>query len=272
MDQWASVAVAVAAIGISALIVKKVLGGARPPPHSKDVLYLHQFSAWEFGPNASPPCMKAETFLRLAKIPYESRTDMKTCKTGTWPWAELNGETICDSQNIIETCTKHFNVQLGPKLTNHQQCVQTALRRVLEQSTYFHLVRDRWVDQFELLLKYYNIPGLPAIIKKLACGYFRKNIIKMLNLQGSGDMSQDEYHAAYVADVKCVAEFLGDQKYIFGDEVTELDCTVFAFLANIAVPEFPSPARDYVRGNKKLMAYIRRVADRAFPECEALKV
>jgi hypothetical protein len=32
-------------------------------------------------------------------------------------------------------------------------------------------------------------------------------------------------------------------------------------LANIAVPEFPSPARDYVRGNKKLMAYIRRVAD-----------
>ena len=42
--------------------------------YPRDVVILHQLGRAPLTPNLSPFCLKLETYLRMAKIPYQVRT------------------------------------------------------------------------------------------------------------------------------------------------------------------------------------------------------
>lgn len=72
----------------------------------KDVVVLHGFPEGVTCPNISPFVLKLETYLRMAKIPYEvDKTDPISVK-GKSPWITLNGEHIADSQLCVEYLAK----------------------------------------------------------------------------------------------------------------------------------------------------------------------
>src|SRR5215470_14397806 len=70
---------------------------------SEDMIKLHQGQRWRNLPNLSPPCVKLETWLRMAAIPYESAPpDLAEAPKGKVPFIEDAGVKMGDSTLIVE--------------------------------------------------------------------------------------------------------------------------------------------------------------------------
>ena len=68
------------------------------------MITLYQFSPVWGLPNTSPFCLKVETYLRMTEVPYEIKFVMDPRKSpkGKLPVIKMNGETIPDSELIID--------------------------------------------------------------------------------------------------------------------------------------------------------------------------
>src|SRR6185295_19040355 len=70
---------------------------------SEDMIKLHQGQRWRKLPNMSPPCVKLETWLRMAEIPYEmAPPDLAEAPKGKVPFIEDAGVKMGDSTLIVE--------------------------------------------------------------------------------------------------------------------------------------------------------------------------
>jgi hypothetical protein len=87
--------------------------------------------------NASPPCLKLETFLRMAKIPYKPVHGWKPSTKGKMPWIEYKGNAVADSNFGIQYLSKEFGVDVNEHLNAEQKAVATAFLVMLEENTYW---------------------------------------------------------------------------------------------------------------------------------------
>lgn len=101
------------------------------------VVLLHQSKRHSTVVNLSPPCLKLETFLRIAKIPYECDFSSKKSSKGKMPWIEYNGQEVADSSFCIEFLSKEFEVDVDGHLTKEEKGLATAIRVMLEENTYW---------------------------------------------------------------------------------------------------------------------------------------
>ncbi len=72
------------------------------------MIQLHQYSPMFGIPNPSPFCMKLETWLRMAGLPFEvvRVVDPRKGPKGKVPWIDDGNQTIADSGFIIEYLEK----------------------------------------------------------------------------------------------------------------------------------------------------------------------
>ncbi|MFH4983305.1 hypothetical protein AB6A40_010014 [Gnathostoma spinigerum] len=99
------------AVGAVALVVyipfRYWLNRPRSTPIKKDfkegMVYLYQFPRFKNIPSISPFCLKLETWLRMADIPYENITCCFKTRSleGTLPFVEYNGVEHPDSALAI---------------------------------------------------------------------------------------------------------------------------------------------------------------------------
>ena len=87
--------------------------------------------------NPSPPCLKLETWLRMAKIPYKSIYGFNPSTKGKLPWIEYKGKAVADSYFCIQFLSKEFEVDLDEHLTAEQKGLATAFTVMLEENTYW---------------------------------------------------------------------------------------------------------------------------------------
>ena len=235
-------------------------------------LTLHQppTRPWATG-NLSPFCIKLETYLRIAEIPYKvgkfSRGD---APKGKIPYVRLDGKFLGDSQLVIEELEHRLVAENKPALDGGLSPRDAALarlaRRTIEEGFYFHFVYLRWGlddgfaavrDEFKKLM-----PGFVASL-------IRRNVRKKLDGQGTGRHSHDEVMAIGAADFDAIAELLGDGPYFFGDAPRVIDCTLFAFLE--AVLGFPvdSPIKARIAAHANLVAYRARIRERWWRDLES---
>ena len=68
------------------------------------MITLYQFPPVWGLPNASPFCMKVETYLRMTGLPYQFArgADIRKAPKGKFPVIEDNGKIIPDSSFIVE--------------------------------------------------------------------------------------------------------------------------------------------------------------------------
>ena len=96
------------------------------------MIVLHQFAP-AFGlPNASPFCMKVETWLRIAGLPFtlDNRASPLKAPKGKLPYIDDDGETVADSGMIIANLVRKHGVDPDAKLDAHQRAVATAFTRL----------------------------------------------------------------------------------------------------------------------------------------------
>ena len=220
------------------LVAKKVLRWkkqaalrAERAAMKQDVVYLYMFPPWEHGLSVSSPCVKVLAFMRLAQIPYEAiyTMDASNSPSGRLPYIVLNGEATCESTFIIERLKKHFKVDPDSWLSPEQCARGLAARRLLEDNMNWCEERFMVVDNAECMFRTFAKDlHAPKILVKIMFRRVRKNIINVLNTQGTGDLTNEQYHAMWLQDIVAFETLLGTKKFLLGDKPTSYDCSALA--------------------------------------------
>jgi glutathione S-transferase len=232
---------------------------------------LYQFPR-QFGlPSASPFCVKVETWLRMAGIPYENAwvTNPAGMPKGKCPAIAHGGHTIGDSTFILAYLEERFAPGLDDALDTRARAVAHAFSRMLEERSYWALVYSRWVDHAGWASTREMFFGhLPPGIRGLVATIARRQIRGQLHGHGIGRHTADEIYALGVSDVGAVSDWLGDKPFFMGDAPTAVDATVYGFVAN-ALHSLDGPLARAARLRVNLAPYCERMRARFFPELEA---
>lgn len=233
------------------------------------MLRLFQYEPKYGLPNVSPFCMKVETYLRMAKIPYAMQfiKDPRKAPKAKLPFIVDKEHTVADSSFILEYLQKAYDVTLDRDLNSHQQGIARMVTGALEERLYFVLLHNRWADDTnwpEIRQAWFT--DLPPIVRSILPGVVRKGVLKALKGQGMALHSQTEIERIGLRDLQGLVDLIGDQKYLLGNQATSVDATVFSFLANILYVPFSGPLQDFVAEQHVLTDYCKRMGKNVYPE------
>jgi glutathione S-transferase len=215
------------------------------PPKVK----LHQFPTGKNIPNLSPFCLKLETFLRVNKIPYENDYGYKMGKKGKLPWIEYKGEKKNDSNMIIDYLNETFEVNLDKDFSNEQLALGRATRSMLEENTYWALIYNRYVENFNEFKKLVPLPSGGSLGFNVSQKMYQRKMQKCLDGHGLGRHSKEELYKIAEDDIKALSDLLGEKEYLLGENPSSFDCTVFGLCANILYSGMESPMCTYIKEN-----------------------
>lgn len=229
------------------------------------MIKLFQFPACWGLPNPSPFCLKLETYLRMAKLPYEVKfvKDPRKAPKAKFPFIIDNSNKIADSGFIINYLKETYGDSLDSALSPFQKAQTLALQRLIEEHLYWVLVQARWFDpnNWETTNKSF-FTGLSFPLNYLLPKIIRKTMRRDMLGQGMARHTQDEMYELGVADLKAINSFLDEHKFLVSDGPSSIDATGYAFIANILEPPIESPLKEYIKSQKNLVNYCREMKNR----------
>ena len=237
------------------------------PRKGLPVIRLHQFAP-AFGlPNASPFCMKVETYLRMAGLPFETVNDGNILKApkGKLPYIDDGGTLVADSSFIIAHLRQRHGDPLDAALTPLQRAQGLAFQRLIEEHLYWSLLYTRWVDAQNWPRTSQAFFGsLPPPLRWIVPPLARRGMVAELRGHGMGRHSAQDIAALGCQDITALADFLGDKPYLLGDMPSSVDATAHAFVANVLWAPFDTALRSHARKRATLQAYCERMKARFF--------
>src|SRR5262245_35811511 len=233
---------------------------------------LFQFPRMFAIPNLSPFCCKLETWLRIARIPYEvvDTPDPRKGPKGKLPFIEDAGRRIGDTSLIVDHLVKTRRVDLDRHLDPSQRAIALLVQRTLEEHfafiiLYTHFIRaDGWRHTRA------SFDSVPTIARALVASMVRRRMRKILWTQGVLRHSDEDIIEAGLRDWRALLTVMGAGPFFFGEEPTGVDAMVFAALATTVLTPIESPIRDFLRSQPACVAYAERMRARYFPELAAV--
>jgi glutathione S-transferase len=229
---------------------------------------LFQFPRMFGIPNVSPFCCKLETWLRIARVPYEvaDTPDPRKGPKGKLPFIEDAGVRIADSSLIVDHLVKTRGVDPDARLNGSQRAIALLVQRTLEEHyafvlAYTHLVRDEGWRHIRA-----RFGSVPALVRPLVRGMVRGRVRKLLWKQGVLRHSHESIVESALQDWRAVLTVMSDGPFFFGSYPTGTDAIVFGALATSVLTPIESPVRDFLRSQRALVAYAERMLARFFPE------
>lgn len=183
----------------------------------------------------SPFCIKLETWLRLAGIPYQTRSaDPRSAPQGKVPYVSVNGALLGDSQLIIEHLTERRGVSLDASLSEVQRAWGHTLRKTAENSLYFHIVHARWLTADGFAVYRPVIGGLmPAPARLIGPYLIRRMVRQQLHGQGLGRYDDADRTVLAAADADALQIALSEAPFALGDAPHSVDASLYAMLVSI---------------------------------------
>jgi len=229
---------------------------------------LFQFPRMFGIPNVSPYCCKLETWLRIARVPYEvvDTPDPRKGPKGKVPFIEDAGVRIGDSSLIVDHLVRTRGVDPDARLDASQRATALLVQRTLEEHyafvvLYTHFVRGEGWQHMRV-----RFDSVPAIVRPLVGSLVRGRMKKMLWMQGVLRHADEDVLESALRDWRAVLTVLGDGPFFFGDEPSGIDAIVFGALATSLLTPIESPIRDFLRSQPAFVAYADRMLARFFPE------
>ncbi|MBL8471294.1 MAG: glutathione S-transferase family protein [Rhodocyclaceae bacterium] len=229
------------------------------------MMRLFQFPPALGLPNASPFCLKLETYLRMAGLPYENRytLDLHKAPKGKLPYIDDGGRIVADSGLAIDYLKKTYGDVLDVGLTAQQAATGLLLRRLLEEHLYWCVVYFRWSTEAGWALTRVAFfgalkPPLAWIVPRVA----RRTILRQLTMQGIGRHTEDEIVQLGIADLDAVAALLGQSSYMLGEQPSSVDACAYGFLANLIAVPLDMPLKRHAQRHANLVAYYERMRAR----------
>jgi glutathione S-transferase len=231
------------------------------------MIKLYQFAP-AFGlPNASPFCMKVETYLRMAGLPYECPrgADVRKAPKGKLPYIEDCDARVADSTFIIDYLQQKYGDRLDAHLAPRERAQALAVQRLIEENLYWAAIYSRWVEDagFTVTREVF-FSRMPEPLKLIVPHVARRAVRRELHGHGMGRHSREEIYRIGCRDVAALAQLLGDQPFFMGDKPTTLDATAYAFVANLLWVPLASPLLEEAQRHANLQAYCERMKARYF--------
>ena len=96
---------------------------------------------------------------------------------------------------------------------------------------------------------------------------FQKQLKASLNGHGMGRHKKDEVYAIAKKDLQTLSDYLETKPFVMGQEPTQVDASVFGYLAQIVWQDTDSPQHAAVYGEfKNLISYCERMKERYWPD------
>ncbi|XP_053214266.1 failed axon connections-like [Panonychus citri] len=269
---------------------KDAVTGGKPKPsvHKVDFeegkVYLYQFERCASLPSSSSHCLKLETFLRMANIPYENVDHKMRYKSskGDMPFVELNGREIAETDAIIEELSKEFKIDLNSDLTGEQKVIAHALESMLENHTAWIIKHWRFKHPQEFLkvsgtdIKKTINSKLPQSVLNFMFKIGFKSNIKDLIGHGIGRHDAEQVYATGRKDLEMLSNALGDKQYFFGDKPRLLDAEVFSILAQFIFVPFENYDEFIKNDTSNLFKFVERMKEQYWKDwdtiCQAVEV
>lgn len=230
-------------------------------------LKLFQFPRCFGIPNMSPFCCKLETWLRIARVPYEvvDTPDPRKGPRGKLPFIEDAGVRIADSSLIVGHLTKTRGIDPDARLNPSQRATALLVQRTLEEHyafivAYTHLVREEGLQHTRT-----RFDSVPTIFRPMVAILAHAHVKRLLWYQGVSRYTQEEIIESAVSDWRAVLTVMSSP-FFFGDEPTGVDAIVFGALATTVLTPIESPIRDFLTSQPACVAYAERMRARFFPE------
>jgi glutathione S-transferase len=231
------------------------------------MIKLFQFSP-AFGlPNASPFCMKMETYLRMAGLPFElvNSGDVLKAPKHKLPYIDDGGTIVADTTFVIEYLKGRYGDPLDAALSPLERALATAFQRLIEENLYWAVVQTRWAEDAGWAKTRVAFFGaMPAPLRWFVPALARRGLLGEMRGHGMGRHSAEEIHAIGCRDVTAIADFLADKPFMLGEQPTSLDATAHAFLANLLWAPVDSPIQRHAHARPTLEAYCQRMSARYF--------
>lgn len=224
------------------------------------MIELYQFGqGW--GINPSPFCLKAETYLRLAGLPYEVRRTLPNkAPRGKLPYIVDQGQVIPDSGEIIAYVQATYGDRLDADLSAQDRALAHLIRRTIEDSLFYVMVYSRWVDPIGLReMRKAFLDRLPFPLRLIVPPLMLRRIKRMLHGQGYGRLSSDKIYAQGNADLQALLTILGDKPFLLGDHPTSVDASLYGFLVNILRVPIETDLKRAAQALPGLTAYLDRM-------------
>lgn len=219
-------------------------------------------------PDASPFVTKAETLLRMSKLPFEKAPmSFSNAPKGKIPYIEDDGKRIGDSTLIRWHIEKRYGIDFDNGLTSEQRAIAWAFEKMAEDNLYWVSVYYRWMVEENFRkgpLKFFK--DVPAPVRPVIASMLRRRLRKTLHGQGTGRHTPEEIAAIGNRSIKAMADYLGEKPFFMGDEPAGIDATMFAFAASAICPLFDSDLQRAAAGHANLRRYVGRMTARFYPE------
>lgn len=234
------------------------------------MITLYQFPGIWGLPNASPFCLKLETYLRMAEVSYDIRFVMDPRKSpkGKLPYIKLNNEVIPDTEFIIDLLKKRYGDVLDKQLSAEQKALVFLLDVTFSDRLYWLMLYFRWQDDAGWVhVKSGYFKKLPFFLRLFIPSLIRKQTKKALYAQGFGRHKCDEVLKIAHKTLDAIATILGQNKYFLGNEITSIDASAFGFLANIVWLPYDDPLKIYLqKKHSNILSYCDRIWNTFYPE------
>jgi glutathione S-transferase len=213
-------------------------------------------------PNASPFCMKVETWLRMSGLEYTTRNAFAPNKAplGKLPYADFDGRRVPDSSSIIAELSQVYGVDLDSALDARQRAVAQAFARMVEEHLYWALVYSRWIDPAHWPVfrgAFFRL--LPPPARNLVARLAQRKVVRDAHGHGLGRHPPQEIYRRAGQDIGALAGLLGDNTYMMGEAPCSLDATAYAFLANCWDVPLDTPLQAAVGRHANLISYCARM-------------
>ncbi len=231
------------------------------------MIKLYQFvPAWGI-PNLSPFCVKVETYLRMAGLPYEvvDAIPLQGPK-GKLPFIEDNGKRIGDSRFIIEYLKQTYGDSVDDHLTPPERAVSNAMQRLIEDDLFWAFMFARWGkrDKNWAENKHALFSKLPPVVRGLVPVLVRRHILKVFRGQGMGRHTEAEIYQLGRQDLSALSDQLGENPWFMGVKPTTLDASAFGSLVNILWCPIESPLKEHLSTLTNLTAFCERVKEKYY--------
>ncbi|PAV84605.1 hypothetical protein WR25_26282 [Diploscapter pachys] len=243
------------------------------PDWQENHVYLVQFPRIKMIPSPSPYCLKLETWLRIADIPYSNISNefKHYSPKGQVPFIELNGRVFSDSNDIIDYLKKEAknpDQRLSPQDNAHAE----AIHALIENSIHWIYMYSRNRDA-----KWFFGPtgfgpharGLKGTLMKIfGKMQMSKKIKAKVMANGIGKNTPAEVMQFAKDQLRALSVLLGDKDYFFGDIPTTVDATAFGHLAQLVyTPQFDPEGKKYMEQcTPNLVSFVERIKGRFWPD------
>ncbi|XP_046581775.1 failed axon connections homolog isoform X1 [Haliotis rubra] len=196
--------------------------------YPRDTVIHHQIGRGPYAPSMTPFALKLETYLRMAKIPYQNVHGMEASSKGKFTWIEYNGQSVADSSLCIKFLNKKLGVDLNRNLSATDRGVAQAMHAMVEDHLYWFVGLFRW--QFDndksLVMNAFKLSKFTFLM-------FQRVLKKQAWNQGLGRHTEEEVAEMFKKDLQSLSDFIGTKRFLMGDEPCETDCVVFGQLSQV---------------------------------------